>query len=270
MLSATILVGYYKKLSGTLHMIHMPAHDLLVGGHLGQKGNGILMGSRSCRCCAPTQRRLVAHRSRGDLQRRGQLPSPRVAQRPQDTRDDVVHPGFLLLGVTLLAAWTHAIPYAAGYPTVLGQEVDVVLEEALSATPFITRCYWRRSWSSTRAGTPRSTAFRSRQLRRHRQVPARQLTKRGHRLAFSNGILVLGAVSLTLIIVFDAKVNALVALYAIGVFTGFTMAGAGMVARHCERRPASGVRRGRQRPLGHGDRDRGVVFIFAKFTEARG
>jgi hypothetical protein len=47
---------------------------------------------------------------------------------------------------------------------------------------------------------------------------------------------VLGAVSLTLIIVFDAKVNALVALYAIGVFTGFTMAGAGMVKRHLRER----------------------------------
>ena len=60
----------------------------------------------------------------------------------------------------------------------------------------------------------------------------RQLTKRGHRLAFSNGIIVLGVVALTLIIVFNASVNALVALYAIGVFTGFTLAGAGMVARH--------------------------------------
>jgi len=64
----------------------------------------------------------------------------------------------------------------------------------------------------------------------------RQLTKRGHRLAFSNGILVLGVVSLSLIIIFKAQVNSLIALYAIGVFTGFTMAGAGMVARHLRER----------------------------------
>jgi len=43
-------------------------------------------------------------------------------------------------------------------------------------------------------------------------------------------------VSLTLIIVFNAQVNSLIALYAIGVFTGFTMAGAGMVARHLRER----------------------------------
>ena len=56
----------------------------------------------------------------------------------------------------------------------------------------------------------------------------RQLTKRGHRLAFSNGIVVLGSMALVLVLVFQARVNSLIALYAIGVFTGFTLAGAGM------------------------------------------
>ena len=60
----------------------------------------------------------------------------------------------------------------------------------------------------------------------------RQLTRRGHRLAFSNGILVLTAVALALILAYRAQVNGLVALYAIGVFTGFTMAGSGMVKHH--------------------------------------
>jgi hypothetical protein len=60
----------------------------------------------------------------------------------------------------------------------------------------------------------------------------RQLTRRGHRLAFSNGILVLAGVSIALVLVFKAQVDGLVSLYAIGVFTGFTMAGAGMVKHH--------------------------------------
>ena len=60
----------------------------------------------------------------------------------------------------------------------------------------------------------------------------RQLTRRGHRLAFSNGILVLAVVSIVLVLVFKAQVDGLVSLYAIGVFTGFTMAGAGMVKHH--------------------------------------
>ena len=57
----------------------------------------------------------------------------------------------------------------------------------------------------------------------------RQLTKRGHRLAFSNGIFVLAVVAILLIIAFKAQLNALVGLYAVGVFTGFTFAGFGMV-----------------------------------------
>jgi hypothetical protein len=33
---------------------------------------------------------------------------------------------FLVLGVTLIAHWTHAVPYAAGSPTVVSQEVRYV------------------------------------------------------------------------------------------------------------------------------------------------
>ena len=63
----------------------------------------------------------------------------------------------------------------------------------------------------------------------------RQFTHRGHRLAYSNGILVLTALSLALIIVMDGNLTRLVALYAIGVFTGFVMASAGMFKYHYTR-----------------------------------
>ena len=48
----------------------------------------------------------------------------------------------------------------------------------------------------------------------------RWLMKRGHRLVFSNGIIVLTVLSVTLIGIVGANVNALVPFYAIGVFTG--------------------------------------------------
>src|ERR1019366_1404695 len=60
----------------------------------------------------------------------------------------------------------------------------------------------------------------------------KQLTRRGHRLAFSNGIIVLTVVALGLILATGARLSALVALYAIGVFTGFAMAGSGMIKHH--------------------------------------
>jgi hypothetical protein len=59
----------------------------------------------------------------------------------------------------------------------------------------------------------------------------RQLTKRGHRLAFSNGILLLAGGGILLVLITAGSVEHLVAFYALGVFTGFTLAGFGM-ARH--------------------------------------
>lgn len=64
----------------------------------------------------------------------------------------------------------------------------------------------------------------------------RVLTRRGHRLAFSNGIIALTVVSLALLLATGASVDKLVALYAIGVFTAFTMAGAGLTVHHLRRR----------------------------------
>jgi hypothetical protein len=64
----------------------------------------------------------------------------------------------------------------------------------------------------------------------------RQLANRGDRLAFSNGIIVLALVSGALLAVFDARVSSLVPLFAVGLFTGFTLSQAGMVVRHRRQR----------------------------------
>ena len=60
----------------------------------------------------------------------------------------------------------------------------------------------------------------------------RQLTKRGHRLVFSNGIIGLAIASTVMVIAFQADVHRLIPLYAIGVFTSFTLSQAGMARRH--------------------------------------
>src|SRR6202030_1179252 len=64
----------------------------------------------------------------------------------------------------------------------------------------------------------------------------RQLNKRGHRLVFSNGIIFLAGVSIVLVIVTQAKVSRLIPLYAIGVFTSFTLSQAGMAKHHLTHR----------------------------------
>lgn len=65
-------------------------------------------------------------------------------------------------------------------------------------------------------------------LANDRYMP-RQLAARGDRLAFSNGIVSLALVALLLVWMFHGDTNALVPLYAIGVFVCFTLSQAGMV-----------------------------------------
>lgn len=57
----------------------------------------------------------------------------------------------------------------------------------------------------------------------------RQLAARGDRLAFSNGIVILAVVALLIVMLFRGDTNALVPLYAVGVFICFTLSQAGMV-----------------------------------------
>ncbi len=70
----------------------------------------------------------------------------------------------------------------------------------------------------------------------------RQFAFRGERLAFNAGIVALALVSIVVLVAFDGNVNALIPLYAIGVFTAFTLSQAGMV-RHWVAERGPGWRR---------------------------
>jgi amino acid transporter len=59
----------------------------------------------------------------------------------------------------------------------------------------------------------------------------RQFARRGDRLVFSNGIVILALLAIALIWAFDASTTRLIQLYIIGVFVTFTLSQAGMV-RH--------------------------------------
>ncbi|OGO48583.1 MAG: permease [Chloroflexi bacterium RBG_16_63_12] len=59
----------------------------------------------------------------------------------------------------------------------------------------------------------------------------RQLTYRGSRLVFTYGIVALATLASLLIILFQARVTALIPLYAIGVFLSFTLSQTGMAVR---------------------------------------
>lgn len=70
----------------------------------------------------------------------------------------------------------------------------------------------------------------------------RQFALRGDRLAYSYGIIVLGALAAFLVMGSGAKTHALIPLYAVGVFIDFTISQSGMV-RHWLRERSPGWRR---------------------------
>jgi len=65
-------------------------------------------------------------------------------------------------------------------------------------------------------------------LARHGYMP-RQLSNLGDRLVFSNGIILLAVFTSILVVLFGASVDRLIPLYAVGVFTAFTLSQSGMV-----------------------------------------
>jgi amino acid transporter len=270
MLSATIFIGYYKKIVGTLHLIPQPATHLLVEGRLGHQGNGLLMGLAFLtllRAYANGGASLTGLEAISNGVGSFRRPESKNARATLVVMSSVL--AFLLVGTTLLAHWTHAFPYAAGSPTVVGQEVSDVFgahgfgHYIFFVVQFATVLILYTGGNTSFNGFP----FLANYVATDRYLPS-QLTKRGHRLAFSNGILVLGVVSLTLIIAFKASVNGLIALYAIGVFTGFTLAGAGMVARHLREKGGHWRRGVFINALSASVTSLVVlVFIFAKFLE---
>lgn len=75
----------------------------------------------------------------------------------------------------------------------------------------------------------------------------KQFSRRGDRLVFSNGIVILALLSGVLIWVFDASTTKLIQLYIIGVFVSFTLSQAGMVRHWTRALAVTDIRRSRGR-----------------------
>ncbi|WP_371626376.1 APC family permease [Streptomyces sp. NBC_01116] len=162
-------------------------------------------------------------------------PQGRNARRTLITMSCVL--AVLVLGVSALAHFTHAVPYTDGTPTVIAQEARLAFGNGTVGTiglvfvQLATALVLYTGANTPFTGFPYLASF----VAQDRFLP-RVLTRRGHRLAFSNGIITLSSLSLAILLVTGASVDRLVALYAIGVFTAFTMAGAGLTAYHLRRR----------------------------------
>jgi amino acid transporter len=132
--------------------------------------------------------------------------------------------GTLFFGVSVLAHRLH--PFPSEEETVLSQlghqvfgggPVYVILQ-------FATAAILTLAANTAYADFPRLSSI----IARDGFLP-RQLANRGDRLVFSNGILVLAGAAALLIVAFGGITNALIPLYAVGVFLSFTLSQAGMV-----------------------------------------
>jgi amino acid transporter len=145
--------------------------------------------------------------------------------------------GFLLAGVAWLAYATHATPYAAGYPSMLSEIGRAVFGSGMIGHIFYfllqaaSAAILYNGANTSFNGFPALANF----VAEDRFLP-RPLMKRGHRLVFSNAIIVLAALALVLLLATGGSVNALVPLFAMGVFSAFAMAGFGMTKHHLKRR----------------------------------
>jgi amino acid transporter len=145
--------------------------------------------------------------------------------------------GTMFLGISVLAALTHTIPSFSGTPTILSEIGRFVYGSSpLGRTLFYclqttTALILILAANTSFTGFPFLVSF----VAEDSFLP-RKLTVRGHRLVFSNGIFLLAVASIALLLATGAKVAALIPMYSIGVFTGFTMAGSGMVKHHLTHR----------------------------------
>ena len=134
--------------------------------------------------------------------------------------------GTLFLGISTMAYHLGVLPKED--ETVVSQVARAIFGEGLLyyLIQISTMSILVLAANSAFAGFPRLASL----LARDGYMP-HQMELMGDRLVFSNGILILGAFSCLLIILFGGDTHELIPLYAVGVFLSFTLSQAGMVRR---------------------------------------
>ena len=137
--------------------------------------------------------------------------------------------GTLFMGISYLATRLHVV-YYDGAPAVIDQISGAIFGKtgAMSilylTTQIFTAAILVLAANTSFADFPRLSSI----LARDGFLP-KQLHKLGDRLVFSNGIVLLGIFAAVILWIKKGNVDALIPLYATGVFTAFTLSQAGMV-----------------------------------------
>src|SRR3954451_21138006 len=139
--------------------------------------------------------------------------------------------GTMFIGISFLAWKLHPIPSTK--ETVISQIARAVVGTgtigniAFFVIQAMTMLILVLAANTSFADFPRLASFHA-----HDHFLPSPLTKRGRRLVFANGIVVLAGLATLVTLAFGASVSRLIPLYAIGVFTSFTLSQGGMAKRH--------------------------------------
>lgn len=134
----------------------------------------------------------------------------------------------------ILGILTIGIAYFADFYRILPNENETVLSQLARTILSKGPAYYLIQLSTTlililAANTSFQDFPRLSSIMANDRYLPRQLSSRGDKLVFSNGILILGFLSALLLVLFRGDTHALIPLYAVGVFTAFTLSQAGMV-----------------------------------------
>lgn len=145
--------------------------------------------------------------------------------------------GTIFLGISLLAMQLHVVYWEKGSvtaPAVIDQISGAIFGKDMKTegvwvigyylTQFFTAAILVLAANTSFADFPRLASI----LAHDRYMP-KQFSNLGDKLVFNNGIWILGGFAALLIIVKNGSVDALIPLYAIGVFLAFTLSQSGMV-----------------------------------------
>jgi amino acid transporter len=225
-----IVVGLGREIFGSLPRVHIPPGADVYGAHVSRSTSSLIafgMIFVLMRAFANGGSSLTGIEAVSNAVSAFRPPEGLNARKVLVTEGIIL--GTLVAGISWLAHVTHATPYVSGVPTVLSQEAKVVFGSSFAGTAMwaivqtATALILYTGGNTSFNGFPFLANF----VAEDAFLP-RWLTKRGHRLVFSNGIVLLAIVSITLLAVVGSNVNRLVPFYALGVFTAFTMAGFGM------------------------------------------
>jgi len=140
--------------------------------------------------------------------------------------------GTLIVGIAWLAQKTMAVPYTEGTPTVISLVAKAALGDSLFGNVFFYVVQAGTTFILFAGANTCYSAFPTlvNMVAKDGYLPKR-LTQRGHRLAFSNGIVFIAGGAILLILGSGASITTLAAIYALAVFVGFAITGLGMAKK---------------------------------------